>query len=368
MPILWRYLLRSYFQVLLLCIFAFVAILLVSRSQDIARFASSGAPLKAVLLFSLYQIPHILPLALPIACLIATILLFQRLSHTHELTALRACGLGLKTITFPLLMAASFLSIVNFSIVSELAPQCRILSKKLTYEVTAINPLFLLQKGTLVKIKDTFIDMKLLRMGRRAENVILVLNNRSHGRLSIITAKELSLEGDQLKGEYVSLISSLDSKRPEGFDHLVIENQTTMSTQASNLSQFIQNNDWYSNQDYLSFRMTLAKNAFEKGRSKSSHLSKYRADLEICKRLSLGIAAFTFTLIGIAFGTEISRSRKKKGIFWAIGLSAFFLVCFITAKSWHYNAIIPLLVYLLPHPIIALFCLRAYKRVSEGIE
>jgi lipopolysaccharide export system permease protein len=189
MPILWRYLLRNYFQVLFLCVASFVSILLVSRSQDIARFASSGAPLKSVLLFTLYQIPYILPLAVPIACLIATILLFQRLSHTQELTAMRACGLGVKAIIFPLLLAGSLLSVINFSIVSELAPHCRILTKKLTYEMTAVNPLFLLQKGTLVKLKDTFVDMKVLRMGRRAEDVILIIKNSSQDRLNLVTAK-----------------------------------------------------------------------------------------------------------------------------------------------------------------------------------
>jgi lipopolysaccharide export system permease protein len=367
MPILWRYLLRSYFRVLLLCAFGFVAILLVSRSQDIARFASSGAPLKAVLLFALYQIPYILPLALPISCLIATLLLFKRLSHTHELTALRTAGLGLQMIISPILMAGFFLSVANFSIVSELAPYCRILSKKLIYEVTETNPLFLLQKGTLIKLKETFIDMRILKTGRRAEDVIVILNNHSQGRLSLISAKELSLEKDQLKGEYVTLISNLESNREEGFDHLVIENQKTMETKASNLSQFIQNTDWYSNYDYLSFKMALAKESYDK-RELRKGLLKQRARIELSRRISLGMAAFTFTVIGTAFGMEISRNRKKRGLFTAILLSALFLTCFITAKSWHYSSLIPPLIYLLPHPFILLFCFRAYRRVSRGIE
>jgi len=229
MPILWRYLQKELFRVLSLCIAAFVSILLVSRAQDIARFASSGAPIKAILLFSLYQIPSILPLAIPIACLIATLLLFQRLSHTQELTALRACGLSMGTIAYPLLLTGLLLSLLNFSIVSELSPYCRILTKKLTYEVTASNPLFMLQKGTLVKIKDTFIDMRMLRMGKVAEDVMLIINNSSQERLNIVTAKQFTLEGDQLKGENVTLISTVDSKQ-EGYDHLIIENQTTMST------------------------------------------------------------------------------------------------------------------------------------------
>lgn len=320
-----------------------------------------------VLLFSLYQIPYILPLAIPIACLIATILLVQRLSHTHELTAFRACGLSIKTISYPIILSAIVLSVLNFTIASELTPYCRILTKKLTYEVTSVNPLFLLQKDTLVKIQNTFVDMKVLRMGRRAEDVVLVVHNSSHDRLNIFTAKELTLEGDQLKGEKVTLISNVDSKKDAGFDHLVIENQNTMSTKASNLSQFIQNTDWYSNYDYLPLRMVLIKNEYDKLHPQKQG-RKDRASLEIARRVSLGLAAFTFSFIGLAFGLEIGRNRKKKHIFWAIGLASFFLICFATAKSWHYNAVAPILVYLLPHPIIILLSLRAIRRASRGIE
>ena len=67
MPIIWRYLLRSYFQVLALSVSSFIAILLVLRFQEIARFASSGTAQLKVLLFTLLQIPYILPIAIPVS-------------------------------------------------------------------------------------------------------------------------------------------------------------------------------------------------------------------------------------------------------------------------------------------------------------
>ncbi|MBS0626775.1 MAG: LptF/LptG family permease, partial [Verrucomicrobia bacterium] len=122
MPILWKYLLRSYFQFLFLCVSAFIAVLLVIRFQDIALFASSGAHISYIGLFSLYQIPYILPLAIPISCLIASMILFQRMSASLELTALRACGIALSPIAYPLLLSALVLSLINFTIVSEITP------------------------------------------------------------------------------------------------------------------------------------------------------------------------------------------------------------------------------------------------------
>lgn len=89
MPILWRYLLKNYFQVFFLCVTGFISILLVTRVQEIARLAALNSQIDIIILFTLCQIPYILPIAIPISGLISAILLVQRLSHTQELSTLR---------------------------------------------------------------------------------------------------------------------------------------------------------------------------------------------------------------------------------------------------------------------------------------
>ncbi len=365
MPIIWRYLLRSYWKVLFLCVSVFIAILLVTRFSDIASFSSSGAPLSTISIFALYQIPYILPIAIPVSGLIAAMILFQRLSHAHELTAFRTSGLGLKPIVFPLILAGGFLSLLNFTIVSEVVPRCRTLTKELVYQITTDNPLFLFQKDSLIKLKDGYVDMKALRHGKYAEDVILILKNLSHGRLGLMLAKELALEGKSITGNQVTFISSLDPGQADGFDHLIIENQTSMATPSSHLTQFLQSADWKSNYDYLPLRMILAKKWLEEDKL-SSRIG--RADLEIARRISISLAAFTFTIIGIAFGMEISRNHSKKGILWALGLASFFMISFVAAKSFRHVPLVSCLIFLLPHPIILFFTTRFLKRIAKGVE
>jgi lipopolysaccharide export system permease protein len=364
MPIIWRYLLRSYFQVLLLCVGAFISVLIVLRFQEIARFITSGAPKTDVLLFAFLQIPYILPIAIPISCLIAAMLLFQRLSHTQELTALRTCGFGLKAIATPLLFAGFFLTLVNFTIASELSPRCRSMAKQLVFRIAASNPLFLLQKESLVKLKNAYYEIGVLKAGKRAEDVLLVMKNSSSERMTVMSAKELALHGDLLKGKQVSFISSVNPKKGDGFDHLVIENQTEMNTRAAHLSQFLQTMDWTANYEYLPLRQILAHDFVGKGHF---HISK-NAQVEISRRLCISLAAFTFTVIGVAFGMQIGRNRSKKGIVWAIGLAAAFMVCFIAAKSFRHPPLLSTLVFLLPHPLILLISLRSIRSVRQGVE
>lgn len=362
-PLLWRYLLRSYFQVFLLSICGFIAVLLVTRFRDVASFATTGAGWNNVGLFTLYQIPYILPLAIPISALISSILLFQRLSHAHELTAFRASGLSLGVITFPIVLSGLFLTLVNFTVVSELGPLCKAKAKHLAYEMAMRNPLSLFQKDAPLKIKDIYVDIQKFEGGKHAEDVILVLKNLSNERLGLMTAEELWIEGESLMGKDVTLISSLDPKRENSFDHLVIENQAFMSTKAANLSQLLQNADLELHYDYLPMRLILAKRFLHKNKT----LTLGKGEMEILRRISLSIAAISFTIIGLGFGMEISRNKSKNGIIWAISLAAFFMICFIGAKSFRHANATAALLYLLPHPIIILLSIRALMRASKGI-
>ena len=366
MPVLWRYLLRNYFKVLILCLSSFVSILLITRFKEIAHFASSGSSFSTLILFTLYQIPYILPIALPISSLIAPILLFQRLSHTQELTALRSSGLGLKPIIFPLLITGGILGILNFVFVSELSPRCRNLSKTLIYNTTAQNPLFLTQKESLIRIRDAHFDINSFDPGKEAKNALIVLNNRSNGRLGLMIAKKFALENEYLKGEQVSIISSSDPKRNDAYDHLIIENQKTMATKASNLAPFIQSLEGRLSYDYMPMRLILARKLFKKRVHYNFTLGK--GHLEIVRRLSFAIAAFTFTFIGTAFGMDIGRDRKKRGIYSAIILACFTLICFLTAKSIRHSPYASIVIFLLPHPIVILSCFTYLRRISRGIE
>jgi lipopolysaccharide export system permease protein len=365
MPILWRYLLRNYLQVLALCIAGFISVLLITRFQNIARFASTGASCFHTMKFVLLQIPFILPLAIPVSCLISAFILLQRMSRSHELTALRTAGIGVGAITFPLLSCGVLLSLLNFTIVSEISPKCRGLSKSLAYQMTAINPLSLLQKGNLIKLKDFYIDMKLLKSGKYADDVCLITRNLTNQRLGIMLAKKLVLENEHLSGSDVTFISSADCKNPDCFDHVIIENQAEMQTEAHQLAQYLRSNDWNLNYDYLSVRMLQAKNRLEKA---PGTWMEPKALEEIARRLSLGLAAFSFTLLGVSFGLEISRRHQIKPLLWTIGLALFYLTAFIGGKSIKHNALLTTTLYLSPHCLLPLFCYHRLKVVASGAE
>jgi len=206
MSIIWKYLLKGFAEIFFLCITTTVLILLIVRFQKIASFAITGAKPLQVCLFSLYQIPHILQIAIPISCLIATMVLFQRLSSHSEVTALRASGLSLWKLSYPFILIGALLTTVNFFIASELAPLTPTAVKNLFSKVASDNPLIFMQKEShslshsLLPIDNPHFDVKNLIPGKKAEEVMCVILNEAHNRIGIFTAKELSLDPSKISG------------------------------------------------------------------------------------------------------------------------------------------------------------------------
>ncbi len=365
MPILWRYLLKNYLRTFLLCMCAFIGILLVTRMQDIASFAALGTKLSSICLFTLYQIPYILPISIPISALISSILFFRKISQTHELSALRMGGLSLKAISSPLLIVAVFLSLGNFLIVSELTPYCRFLSHQLLFETIRINPLLLMKKSRFMSLSESYVDMRMQQLGKEAKDVIFVMNNHSNEQLHLLLAKELSLSENQLSGKDIAIISNPPSGDPYTFDHLMIENQGEMTVKASSLTNIMQKTNFNIGYEHLPLKHLLMRSFFNQT-VKPKTIK--RLQFEVGRRLFFPLATLMFTLIGISFGLQISREKKLKNLFWAISLAAFSFICFLIGRSFELNPIKAWFFFLIPHPIVAIFSYRFQRRISRGVE
>ncbi len=378
MPIFGRYLLKNYLKVLILSLFSFIAILLVSRFQEIAAITTMGAKGSYLMLFALYQILYILPISLPISCLIAAMILFQRLSNTYELTALRAGGLSLHWIISPVLIAGAFLALGNFYLTSELATASHLASRKKIYDLMSTNPLLLLQNAKIANLRGAYVQMDPVLSGKEAHNLFIILNNRSNKRLNLCLAKRIEMNGNDLLAEKVSLISSLPQEKDEGFDHLMIENQHKMSASADEFARMVVGNrGWKIANDHLKFSLLrirkehllkeISTEANLGNRAKlRRHLEKSRT--EIIRRVSLGLAAFTFTLMGVAYGMEISRNQTYRGIISVLILTALALIAFFIGKEFDHLFWIATLFFLLPHLIIVLCSIWTIRRVNKGIE
>jgi lipopolysaccharide export system permease protein len=360
MPILWRYALMGYLRVFFLSVSTFIAILLVSRFKEIARFTALSGDWMKTAFFVVYQIPLILPIAIPVSALIASLLLFQRLSRTFELTALRASGISLTSILTPILYVASLLTLFSFTMNAAISPFCRRESKAILYRETSANPLLLLQRQNLVKVKHAYINMNVQDEGKAAKDFVLIAHNESNQRLNLISARKLRIAGAKLLGYDVAIVSHLHSEREDSFDPLVIENQTSMSTAAPVLSSALKKNRPRLESNALGLRMLRL-------RMKESGKQAQGALVEILRRLTLSLAVFSFTLLGCAFGIEQGRNPSKTNLLIALGFTLTVLISYLLGKELKaFPPIAAMIAFLLPHPIIWIASSIQLHRAARG--
>lgn len=382
MPIVWRYLVSHFLSIAAATACAFIAILFTMRLDEIAHFASLGAPLKALCLFTFHQVFYILPIAIPLSCLIASFILIQRISKTHELTALRSCGFALRDILTPLLMTAAFLSLLNFWVISELATNSHLQTNMLKSELRAVNPLLLLHNKHLMRMKGFYFDaLGPSRIGEFATDVILALPSKHQKRLSLFIAKRVNSTHSTFNGQKVTLLTSPASAKAESFDDLFVENIDETVNQVEDFSQVLQKKVWNINNDYLQLPLLLVraeelKTALHEAKKKKidrSELQKLKAQLnrslsEITKRLSIAFAVFSFTLMGTAFGISITRQHRYHSLYFAIALTTLYLISFFVARGVEHHRALANILYLLPHGIIICASLFVLSRTAEGVE
>lgn len=378
MPILWRYLLSQYLKVLTLCVIAFVAVLLTTRLDEIAHFATLGAEGRYILLFTLYQIPYILPIALPISSLISSIILVQSLSASHEITAMRAAGLPLKDILAPVLIAAAFLSLGNFYVVSEMATDSHLKTNILKTELRSVNPLLVLNNKHLMRLKGVYYDITgASHLGEFAADAILAMPNKNNSRINVMIAGNLETTDTAFIGRDVTLITSLNGENEGRFDHVMIENIGDATTAIEDFSQILQKRVWTLNNDHLQMPLLLARleeqNKELQAGSPTADLKVIKRNInrtyvEVIRRLSVALAVFTFTLMGASFGISISRNKSSRGIFYVVGLAALYLIAYFVAKGIDYQLEAATLLYTVPHAIIIGTSVVMLKRATQGIE
>jgi lipopolysaccharide export system permease protein len=351
-PLIWRYLGFSYLRLFFLSVGAFLATLFVLRFKEIARFTALSGDWGQTALFTVYQFPLILPIAIPISTFLASYLLVQKMSHTSELLAFRACGLNFSTLFAPLWTAALFLTLLHFSLSADIAPYCRRKTKMMLSKNTTGNPLLLLQRQKLMKLKHAYLSMDLQEGGEQAQDLLLILYNNKSDRLNLFWAPSLCLKDKQLIASSSAFLSHLPRSERE-FDALFLENQNQLITNAHILAPYLKKTVSHCETVALPFRMLLLS-------------TKKFAFVELLRRCSLSLSVLSCTLLGCAFGIELGRIAKKTPLIPLV-LLLFLLMSTLIAKSLKASPVLAFLSLLIPHLFIGFLSFLRFRGIHRGI-
>jgi lipopolysaccharide export system permease protein len=110
-------------------------------------FVGKGLGVNVVLEFILYQSAVLVPLALPLAVLLSSLMTFGNLGESFELVAIKAAGISLLRFMRPLFIVSILISGVAFLFSNYVIPVANLKSRTLLADIVYAKPAFDLQEG-----------------------------------------------------------------------------------------------------------------------------------------------------------------------------------------------------------------------------
>ena len=131
MMILKKYVLLLFLKVYLLTATGLIGIfLIVDFFERVDEFMAKNAPLIDLASYYVYKIPFIANYMAPQAVLLATVITLASLARQNEFTAMKACGISVTGITFPIIGASVLIALMVLASSEFISP---ITNKKMNY-------------------------------------------------------------------------------------------------------------------------------------------------------------------------------------------------------------------------------------------
>lgn len=142
----------------------------------------------------LYVAASLVPMALPLAILLSSLMTFGNLGEHYELVAFKSAGVSLKRVLRPLFIVACLLSIVAFLFSNYWLPVANLKSKSLLYDVKEQKPTMDIKPGIFSSDLDDLSirvrDKKVVDGIERLYDVLIYDHSNGKGNKTVITAEE----------------------------------------------------------------------------------------------------------------------------------------------------------------------------------
>ena len=279
-----------------------------------------------------FLLPDILRFALPLSVLIATVLVFSRMSADSEIVAMKAMGASIWQLVSPGLLLAFAASVLCMFLSLQWAPNLRFHSNQLWWDTTGETPLAMLEPGKFLSVTPQLHLCCNSREGSELKGIHLVLDGSS-GEVQDITAKSgrLEVDGDtgmmrlSLDEAVCNEFSLAQGQRQRGGTLLYAKSVTVPIPYGGRREgRKVTRKSKYMDVGMLCANIVLDREA---GKDVTKHL------VELHERLSLSMSPFSFLLLGLPFGIRSRRSELSIGLLICVLLAVVFYGFLLLANA-----------------------------------
>lgn len=173
----------------------FFTMLFVLLMQSVWKYIDDligkGLEWTVVVELAFYSIPTLVPLALPLALLLSSLMTFGKLGENYELTALKSSGISLYKIMQPLFVTVSIIAIAAFFFSNHVIPYSNMKFKTLLYDIMNKKLALNMREGVFfndiegysIKVNHKNED------GKTLEDLLIYDHSEKMGNTKVIKAK-----------------------------------------------------------------------------------------------------------------------------------------------------------------------------------
>lgn len=162
----------------------------------IGDLIGKGLEWYVILEFIGYSAIHLIPMALPLAVLLSSIMAFGSLGEHYELVAMKSAGVSMIRIFIPMYSAILTIAIFAFYASNILIPKANLGWGALLYDVSNKRPAFNIKEGVFFKDIDGYAIKigKKMKDNKTIQNILIYVNNSGRGNNNIILAKSGTMQ------------------------------------------------------------------------------------------------------------------------------------------------------------------------------
>ena len=159
-------------------------------------FVGKGLEWYVIAQLMFYASATFVPLALPLAILLSSLMTFGNLGEKYELTAMKAAGISLKSVMRPLIIVSIVISAIAFYFSNNVMPFANLKFKSLLYDVQSKKPAVNIQEGMYYSGIDGFVIKigKKDNDGKTLHNVMIYNHTKRMGNNNLTVAKSGKME------------------------------------------------------------------------------------------------------------------------------------------------------------------------------
>ena len=360
-----RYVFGSFLSSFLLAFLVLSFVLTVGLMAQIVGYILDGIPLSLVGEFALVSLPETLQWTMPLALLVASVLVFSRMSADSEIAAMRACGMNLLAVMKWPIAFALFCTAVGVFVNNEIVPRGHEVRRNLKSKVSVGNGLDLLEPGRFI---DDFDDVKLY-IGSREGNWLrdLVVIDNSNPKIErMITAAKALVTGD---GPDINLdlyqmtVDPLDEEHPtmarmSRFRYVVKD-----AIKVSKYKKKDKDLRFFEILEDIGAQKRRVQESAGSSRVKGTERNLRKRDLsktktELSKRFVYAAASLCFVLVGMPLGIRSQRRESTIGMAISLAILLSYYLVVILMLSLQKNFFIHP-EYLIWLPVVACFAIAA---------